>query len=122
VTDDPNVDVDVAKLSQGLKVIRRRRWYLWLVILVYLPLMGMTLKITKSIGGAVPVFGLWFAALMGFGLFAAYARCPRCGNYFHVHGMTLLFLRQCLHCQLHISTDKKLKRAAAVIASVQEPQ
>ena len=32
-------------------------------------------------------------------------RCPRCGNYFHVNGMMLLYLRRCLHCQLHINAD-----------------
>jgi hypothetical protein len=119
---DEQPEVDVEKLHQGLAVIRRRRWYLWLVILVYLPLMGMTLKVTKSIGGSVPVFGVWFVALLGVGLFAAYARCPRCANYFHVHGMTLLFLRRCLHCQLHISADKKLKRVTMVTDPVRERQ
>jgi hypothetical protein len=34
------------------------------------------------------------------------SKCPRCGNYFHLHGMTLLILRKCLHCQLHINADK----------------
>jgi hypothetical protein len=33
------------------------------------------------------------------------SKCPRCGNYFHLHGMTLLVLRKCLHCQLHISEN-----------------
>lgn len=108
-------EIDFESLRKGLKVIRRRRWFLWLVILGYLPLMGVTLKITGSIGGAVPVFGLWFAALLGCGLYSAYARCPRCGNYFHVHGLTLIYLRRCLHCQLPISADKKALKSQSVV-------
>ncbi len=108
-------EVNPVKLRQALKTIRRRRWLVWLVILIYLPLMGAVLKATGSISGAVPAFGSWFAALLGFGLYAAYAPCPRCGNYFHVHGMTLMFLRRCLHCQLHLCTDKKQGIVKAVM-------
>ena len=118
-----NHELDFVTLKKGLKTIRKRRWYLWLVILVYLPLMGVTLKIIGSISGAVPVFGAWFAALLGFGLYSAYARCPRCGNYFHVHGMTLMYLRCCLHCQLHVSADKKVLKTqlAAPAESIEPP-
>lgn len=109
-------EVDFETLRKGLKIIRRRRWYLWLVILVYLPLMGITLKITQSISGAVPVFGLWVGAVLGCGLYSAYARCPRCGNYYHVHGLTLIYLRRCLHCQLHLSADKKALKNRSLVA------
>lgn len=51
-------------------------------------------------------FLTWLALLMVTALWAAVCRCPRCGNYFHVNGMTMLFLRRCLHCQLHINADR----------------
>jgi hypothetical protein len=102
------VEIDVSELKAGLRVIRRRRWYLWLVILIYLPLMMTALRYTASIRGAAVAFFAWFVLLFVIALVAAVARCPRCGNYFHMHGMTLLPLRKCLHCQLHLKADKRV--------------
>ncbi|MFA7535245.1 MAG: hypothetical protein WCY68_04080 [Desulfuromonadales bacterium] len=96
-------------LGPGLRLIRRRRWYLWTVILVYVPMMWVTLRITSSFNGAGAVFAVWFIVLLVVALVAAVARCPRCGNYFHMNGMTFLCLRCCLHCQLHINADKRRK-------------
>jgi hypothetical protein len=98
---------DPAALAKGLKLVRRRRWSLWSVILLYLPLMWITLRISTSFQMTAAVFAGWFLLLLVTALIAALAPCPRCGNYFHVHGMTFLCLRQCLHCQLHICQDKK---------------
>lgn len=103
----PSEAVDPAALSQGLKRIRRRRWLLWTVLIVYLPTMSITQKITHSFQGSLPVFFLWFLVLLAAMGFSAVARCPRCKNYFHVNGMILLYLRNCLHCQLHLNADKE---------------
>jgi hypothetical protein len=97
----------VAELSPGLRRIRRRRWSLWSVILLYLPLMWSTLHISSSFPVRAAVFAGWFLLLLGTALVAALARCPACGNYFHVHGLTFLCLRQCLHCRLHVCQDKR---------------
>lgn len=105
-TDHP--PVDGTALRQGLATIRRRRWYLWGIILIYLPLMGTAMKTFQSFKGVSMVFCFWFVVMFSLALFAALARCPRCGNYFHLHGMTLLYLRKCLHCQLHLTADKRL--------------
>ena len=102
---------DIPQLGSALGKIRRRRWYLWCVLLVYLPTMWAAQRLAHSFEGALPVFCLWFLVLLlATGLSAA-ARCPRCGKYFHVNGMTLLYLRRCLHCQLHLSADQKLDHA-----------
>lgn len=100
------VDKDI--LHRGLKIIRRRRWYLWLIILVYMPLMLQVMKKFPSMKVVSAFFIGWFVFMFAIALFAAVARCPRCGNYFHVNGMTLLYLRKCLHCQLHLTADKRL--------------
>lgn len=100
--------IDKAALAKGLKVVRRRRWYLWLIILAYMPLMMVAMKKLPSIKAVSGVFIFWFIVMFAIALFAAVARCPRCGNYFHVNGMTLLYLRKCLHCQLHLTADKRL--------------
>ena len=97
--------VDQATLRQGLQTVRRRRWYLWLIILVYMPLMMTAVKFFPS---AAVAFLLWCIVMVVIVGFSALARCPRCGNYFHMHGLTLLYLRKCLHCQLHVCADKRL--------------
>ena len=91
----------------GLSKLRRRRRFLWLVLIAYLPAMWSAQRITRSFQGALPVFAVWLLVLILAAAVSALARCPRCGNYFHVNGMALLYLRKCLHCQLHISADKK---------------
>lgn len=98
---------DKSKYREQLGKIRRRRWLLWFVIAIYLPLMWGAEQVTHSFEGALPVFGAWVAALLVVTFVSALVRCPRCGNYFHVNGMILLYLRRCLHCQLHINAGKE---------------
>ena len=98
---------DSTDLGPGLKKIRKRRRYLWVVILIYMPAMYTTLRFTQSYKSTAVVFVIWVILLLIFATWAACARCPRCGNYFHMHGMTLLYLRKCLHCQLHINAGRK---------------
>jgi hypothetical protein len=91
-----------------MKRIRKRRLFLWLVILVYLPAMWTTLQLTQSYNKTALAFIVWVILLTVIACYAAVARCPGCGNYFHMHGATLLFLRKCLHCGLHVTADRKL--------------
>jgi hypothetical protein len=94
-------------IGPGLQKIRNRRWFLWGVILVYMPAIWVSLFLTHSDRTTAVVFGVWFVALIIAVFFVTTARCPQCGNYFHLHGITPLYLRRCLHCQLHITADKK---------------
>jgi hypothetical protein len=64
-------------------------------------------RIAGSFQGALPVFFGWFLLLLIAAGVSAAARCPRCGNYYHVNGLILLYLRRCLHCQLHITADRR---------------
>ena len=96
--------IDNATLRKGLKTVRRRRWCLWTIILVYMPLMGMAMSY-KAVSEA---FIVWFVVTFAIGFYTAAVRCPRCGNYFHMNGTSLLYLRKCLHCQLHVIADKRL--------------
>ena len=98
--------VDPATYMDVLKKTRRRRKYLFGIVLVYIPALLITHKISPTDSAMGTLFGIWFVLLTIFAFLAALCRCPRCGNYFHVNGITLLFLRKCLHCQLHISSDK----------------
>ena len=98
----PNEQVNyVAILHQT----RRRRKYFFASVLIYIPVLYLTLKILPTNKAMGTVFGIWFVLLVVVTFLVALCKCPRCGNYFHLHGMTLLILRKCLHCQLHISSD-----------------
>ncbi len=99
--------MDEPDYGPGLRMIRKRRWFLWAEILVYLPAMWVTMKISPTYRALGLVFMIWFILLWLAVGFSALARCPRCGNYFHMNGMTLLYLRKCLHCQLHLKADTK---------------
>ena len=105
--EDRQAAADAAEYAPGLRRIRRRRWYLWIVILIYVPVMWFTLRLTSAIGTLGSVFAGWFLLLFAVAMVTALARCPRCGNYFHVHGLTFLCLRRCLHCQLHLKADRR---------------
>jgi len=99
--------VDPEQLAAGLQRLRKRRWFLWTTILVYVRVVCTSLPLTHSDRATGVVFGVWIVILIIAVFFVTTARCPRCGNYFHVHGMTALYLRRCLHCQLHVNADKE---------------
>jgi hypothetical protein len=101
---------DAPDFGPGLRQIRKRRLFLWAEILVYLPMMLAVMKIAPTNSAIVVAFGAWFVMLWIVVGYSALARCPRCGNYYHMNGMTLLYLRKCLHCQLHLKADKKKGR------------
>ena len=98
---------DPATYGAMLAIIRRRRWYLWGLILIYMPATLTTLQWTQSYKATGIVFLIWFILLFITAGLAACSKCPRCGNNFHMRNSTLSFLRKCRHCGLHILADKK---------------
>ena len=101
-----NGTVDPAAYANVLKMTRRRRKYFFGIVLIYIPALLIAHMISPTNRVMGTVFGIWVVFLIFFTVLVALSKCPRCGNYFHMHGLTLLVLRKCLHCQLHISTDK----------------
>jgi hypothetical protein len=97
---------DPADFFVAMQVIRRRRKYFFATVIFYLPLMFLANKISPTFRSMAITFVVWVVILFVTALYSALARCPRCGNYFHMHGMSLLYLRRCLHCQLHVTADK----------------
>lgn len=97
--------IDPVAYINTMKKTRARRKYFFGTVLIYAPAILFAYKIspTNRVMGAV--FGIWFVLLVITTFLVAMSKCPRCGNYFHMNGMTLLLLRKCLHCQLHINTD-----------------
>jgi hypothetical protein len=100
-----NHPVDQATYKTILNTTRRRRKYFFGTLLVYIPAVVTTYHISPTNKTMGTLFGIWVVLLIIATFLVALSRCPRCGNYFHMHGMTLLILRKCLHCQLHIKSD-----------------
>lgn len=108
---------DPAALRQGLAKVRKRRWILWAVILIYMPGLIIALELQAASGTLGKLFALWIALLcVAVGL-ATVVKCPGCGNTFHTNGPTFLPVRRCVHCGLHLTADKK----PPVIAETREP-
>jgi len=93
---------DPVKYMTVLKQTRRRRKYFFSTVLLYIPAILITYEISPTNRAMGTLFSLWVIVLIIVTFQVALSKCPRCGNYFHLHGMTLLILRKCLHCQLHI--------------------
>lgn len=100
-------DIKHQELKAGLQKIRQRRWFFWVVIMAYLPAMLFALNNSQP-GRTVGIaFGGWiFLLTVAVGL-TALARCPQCGNCFHMNGYLFRPVRKCFHCGLYLSADKK---------------
>ena len=104
--DEPE-ELDPQELRAGLKKIRRRRWFFWIMIMIYLPAMLVALKMPQSGQAVVTVFVVWVLLLIVAVILMTLVRCPRCGNCFHMNGYMFRPVRRCYHCGLHITADKK---------------
>ena len=104
--DHPEQD-DFSRYSDGLRALRKRRWLLGGLILVYIPAIWLALELSGSDRVAGIVFVAWILLVIVAVCYTAFARCPRCGNHFHMNGPIPLYLRRCLHCGLHVGADKK---------------
>lgn len=89
-----------------LAIIRRRRWYLWGLILAYMPVAVSILQATQSYRAFGIMFTLWLVLVCIAVTLTATAKCPRCGNSFHMRHSTLTYFRTCRHCALHLCADK----------------
>ena len=85
---------------------RRRRAYFFATVLGYIPALLIVHRISPTNRAMGTLFAVWLGILILCTILVCMCKCPRCGNYFHVNGITLLVLRKCLHCQLHISANE----------------
>lgn len=104
---DTTTEISPAELREGLRKIRLRRWVLWLLILAYLPMMIVALGSSNSGRMVVIFFIVWVLLLIVAVARMALARCPRCGNCFHMSGYLFRPVRRCFECGLHLNADKK---------------
>ncbi|MEJ2201378.1 MAG: hypothetical protein P8X63_10255 [Desulfuromonadaceae bacterium] len=102
---------DFSQYAAGLKKVRQRRWYLWGVAIIYLPVIWLSLAITQSDRETAKVFAVWFLVACVASVLAAFVKCPRCGKYFHVNGFIPVYVRHCVNCGLPLNADKKKPKA-----------
>lgn len=95
---------------EGLRKIRSRRFWFWLELAIYLPLLFVAIQLAHSRLLVALIATLSAAALARFAGLAAFSRCPRCGRYFHstTSNPTLwnLLTRRCLHCGLPLHAER----------------
>ncbi len=97
---------DPVAFTGRMQSLRRRRWFLWGLILAYLPAIYLALNLSGSDRVAGMVFVVWILLVcVAVGL-AAFAPCPRCGKPFHMHGFFPTYMRRCVHCGLHITASQ----------------
>lgn len=97
--------VDIMAVAAILRRTRRRRKYFFATVLGYIPALVIIHHFLPTHKAMGTLFGTWVVLLVVVTFLVALCKCPRCGNYFHMHGITLLVLRRCLHCQFHIKDD-----------------
>jgi hypothetical protein len=101
------VQTDPLVISRGLAKVRQRRWILWAAIFIYLPGLYLALELALPGGTMAKLFWAWVGLLcVAVGL-TTVVRCPRCSNQFHTNGPTFLPVRKCVHCGLHLTSDKR---------------
>jgi hypothetical protein len=102
-------EISPQELASGLKKIRRRRWFLWLLIIAYLPLMMLALRSPQSGKAVIAAFVAWVLILIFAVALMSLVRCPICGNCFHMSGYLFRPVRKCFSCGLALNADKKLR-------------
>ncbi|MCP3176983.1 hypothetical protein MJO47_07680 [Desulfuromonas sp. KJ2020] len=107
--NEPTADLSY---TRAMKRLRHRRWFLWGIILIYVPAIWLSLRITGSDRATGVVFALWLLLVCVAVVRAAFALCPRCGNTFHMNGFIPVYLRRCVHCGLHVTQDSPSEKEA----------
>lgn len=111
VTEEKFTDPIV--ISQGLAKVRSRRWILWSVLIIYMPVLIVALELGAPGSIMGQLFVAWLVLLcVAVGL-ATVVKCPRCDHTFHTNGPTFLPVRRCVHCGLPLHADKMKRDVAA---------
>lgn len=98
-----NNTIETVDIIAGLRKVRRRRWFLWGVILIYMPGLLVALELQATSRAMAWLFGLWIFLLCVVVAMATVVKCPRCAKPYHTNGPTFLPVRRCVHCGLPVN-------------------
>ena len=74
--------VDPSSYAAMLATVRRRRWYFWGLVLIYLPTTITILKLTQSTKLTAIAFGIWVVFLCIVVALMACSKCPHATTTF----------------------------------------
>ena len=96
--------------SDGLRAIQRRRRWVWIWILSYVPVMWVVTRTTHSDLAAAPFVLIWTVAIVRCVTRVMFVKCPRCNGLFHsTHSSPTiwnLLTRKCLQCGLPLHVEQ----------------
>jgi hypothetical protein len=99
-----------AEERKSLRKIRHLRRWLWVLLLIFIPLVWLTIILAQSRWVTMVIVMVWVAAVVRCASRAAFSHCPRCCNYFHATAGTPSFwnllARRCTHCGLPLRSDR----------------
>lgn len=107
---DSRTEIPLDEMHTGLRKVRVRRWFLWLLILAYVPLMMIALGAADAKRMVVIAFMTWLLLVIVAVSLMALVRCPRCGHCFHMSGYLFRPVRRCFECGLHLTADKQARK------------
>jgi hypothetical protein len=95
----------------GLRSIRRFRFWLCVFLLSYVPVVWIVMITTHSYPAVVSFMLALLIAIIGCAIRTAFSPCPRCGSYFHsttghTPSFASLLVRKCTHCGLPLRADQ----------------
>lgn len=94
----------------GLRKIRRLRFWTWFFIVSYVPGVWLIRQFTHDRLALAPFVLVWMIGVVACASRAAFSRCPRCKNYYHsTHGAASfrnLLARKCGDCGLPLRSDR----------------
>jgi hypothetical protein len=95
---------------EGLRAIRRYRFWGWFFLLTYVPVLWLVKRITHTDVADVPIVLVWVTGFVIAVSRTAFTRCPRCGEFFHsTHGSPTfwnLLTSKCMQCGLPLRADR----------------
>jgi hypothetical protein len=95
----------------GLRRIRRLRFWLWVLVLGSVPAVWIVTAATHSYLAVALLMLALLIAVVRCAIRSAFTHCPRCGGYFHSAAgpkpsLASLIVRKCSHCGLPLRADQ----------------
>ncbi len=95
------------QIAVGLRGIRSLHRVLAGILLTYLPAVVLLYLMHLPEWLLITTAVVWVCAGIFVAFTIGFARCPACGNYFHVRGMGgNVFVRACVHCGIRLSPQE----------------
>jgi hypothetical protein len=86
------------RMAAELKRIRSLRVWLAWILITYVPVVVFLFIIRLPEWVIIAACLAWVGTGVVTAFMIGFARCPACGQYFHVRGGGSLFAKNCLHC------------------------